>query len=155
VPPEPEPPKPREIVAAYNRGLRFGLSPGIMINPSSGDVGFSIAGDLRYGFDLGALVMAPGIRLAAYFPPDQFIMIGLGTLRLTFPIGPVGPFVTGGVGPGWVRDPSQVGLAYLAGGGFMVHIGTGFGIGAEVGYQAITKTGFDAVFFGPLFLLSF
>jgi hypothetical protein len=37
----------------------------------------------------------------------------------------------------------------------MVHIGTRFGIGVEVGYQAIAKTGFDALFFGPLFLLSF
>jgi hypothetical protein len=78
--------------------------------------------------------------------------VGLATARFTFPVGPVGPFVVGGVGPGWIKDPSQVGLAYLAGAGFIVHIGTRFGIGAEVSYQAITKTGFDALFFGPLIL---
>lgn len=155
-PPPPPEPKSRDIVIAYNRGLRFGISPGIMISPSSGDVGFSIAGDVRYGFALGdAVVLAPGLRLGGYFPPDQTIVIGLGTLRLTVPVGPVGPFVVGGVGPGWVKEPSEVGAAWLAGGGFVVHIGTSFGIGAEVGYQAIAKTDFGALFFGPLFLLSF
>ena len=49
---------------------------------------------------------------------------------MTLPLGPVGPFVVGGVGPGWVSEPSEAGLAYLGGGGLMVHIGTRFGLTA-------------------------
>ena len=154
-PPVYQEPRPRDIVVAYSKGLRFGISPGFMFAPKSGEIGFSIAGDVRYGFDLGALVLAPGARVAGYFPAHQTIVMGLATLRLTFPVGPVGPFVVGGAGPGWVEDPSQVGVAYLGGAGFMVHIGTRFGVGAEVSYQAIVGTWFDALFFGPLFLLSF
>lgn len=152
---EAQKPDSRDIVFAYNRGLRFGISPGIMIAPSSGDIGFSIAGDVRYGFQLGPTVLAPGIRLAGYFPPGDTILVGLGTARVVFPVGPVGPYIVGGVGPGWIKDLDEVGLAWLAGAGFMVHIGTRFGIGAEANYQAITSTPFDALFIGPQFLLGF
>jgi hypothetical protein len=148
-------PSARDIVVAYNTGLHFSIAPGVFIPTHGGDVGFSIAGDMRYGFDLGALVLAPGVRLAGYFPPHVNIVTALATLRLVFPIGPFAPFVVGGAGPGYVSADSQTGLAYLGGGGFMVHIGTHFGIGAEASYQAITGTDFAALFFGPLLLLAF
>ncbi len=152
---EPQAPSARDVVFAYNTGLRVGIAPGVIIPTRGGRVGFSIAGDLRYGFKVGPVVLAPGLRPAAYFPPGQRIVTGLGTLRITFPVGPVGPFIVGGVGPGWVRRPSHVGVAYLGGGGFMVHIGTQFGIGAEATYQAITGTDFAALLVGPLLLLAF
>jgi len=148
-------PSARDVVFAYNTGLRVAIAPGVFIPTRGGRVGFSVAGDLRYGFKLGPVVLAPGLRPAAYFPPRQRIVTGLGTLRVTFPVGPVGPFILGGVGPGWVRRPSHVGVAYLGGGGFMVHIGTQFGIGVEATYQAITGTDFAALFVGPLLLLAF
>jgi hypothetical protein len=144
------------VVIAYNAGLRLGIVPSIFIPVRGGDVGFAIAGDVRYGFDIKkAVVLAPGLRLAGYFPSGDTILIGLATLRLTVPVGPVGPFVVGGVGPGWVKDESDVGVAYVGGGGFVVHIGTKFGIGAEATYQAITGTDFSAIFVGPVLLLSF
>lgn len=152
---EEEPPNARDVVFAYNTGLRIALAPGVFIPTRGGRVGFFIAADVRYGFKVGPMVIAPGIRPAAYFPARNRIFTGLGTLRLTFPVGPVGPFIVGGVGPGWVRKPSHVGAAYLGGGGFMVHIGTSFGIGVEATYQAITGTDFKAVFVGPLLLLAF
>jgi hypothetical protein len=152
---EGEQPSARDIVFAYNRGLKFSVAPGVMIPAHGGSVGFIIAADLRYGFQLGPLVLAPGVRPTLYFPPNQRVVTGVATLRLTFPVGPVGPFIVGGVGPGWIKHPSTFGVAYLGGGGLMVHIGTQFGIGAECSYQAITGTGFGAIFVGPLLLLSF
>lgn len=148
-------PSARDVVVAYNTGLHFSIAPGIFIPVDGGRVGFSIAGDVRYGFEIGPLIMAPGVRLAAYFPEDVNVVAGLGTLRLTFPLGAFAPFVVGGAGPGYVSSPSHTGAAYLAGGGFMVHIGTRFGIGAEATYQAITGTAFSALFVGPLILLAF
>jgi hypothetical protein len=152
---EAEPPSARDIVFAFNTGLRIALAPGVFIPTDGGRVGFFIAADVRYGFKVGPMVIAPGVRPAAYFPSHNRIFTGLGTLRLTFPVGPVGPFILGGVGPGWVRKPSHVGVAYLGGGGFMVHIGTSFGIGVEASYQAITGSDFAALFVGPLLLLAF
>jgi hypothetical protein len=151
-----EGPSARDIVVAYNLGLRFSVAPGILIpTTGGGKVGWFIAADGRYGFELGPTVLAPGLRLGAYFPSDNTVLIAMGTTRLTIPVGPVGPYVMGGLGPGYVDTPSTVGLAYQAGGGFMVHVGTRFAIGAEASYQAVTGTDFGALFIGPALLLAF
>ncbi|MET0286364.1 MAG: hypothetical protein ABW352_17925 [Polyangiales bacterium] len=141
----------RDIVTAYNTGWRFSIAPGLLI--SDGDVGFSIAGDVRYGFEVGPLVLAPGMRVGAYFPADYYALTALATGRVTLPIGPVGPYLVGGVGPGYLSDPSSVGAAYVGGGGVMIHVGTTFAIGAELTYFGITGTDFRA--FGPALLLLF
>jgi hypothetical protein len=149
-------PSGRDLVVAYNTGFRFSIAPGIFIPVNGERVGFSITGDFRYGFDLGPVVLAPGVRLAGYFPSDATILAALATTRLVIPAGPVGPYVLGGLGPGWVSEPdSEVGLAWMAGGGFMWHVSTRFGIGAEATYQAITGTPFKALFVGPSFLIGF
>ena len=146
-------PSARDVVVAYNTGLRVSIMPGIIL--SDGDVGFSIAGDLRYGFEVGPFVMAPGLRLSGFFPPGFVVLTAIANLRLTLPLGPVGPYILGGVGPGYVTEPSQAGLAYQAGGGLMIHIGRSFALGAEAVYFGITGTEFRTLFIGPALLLGF
>jgi hypothetical protein len=148
-------PSGREIVTYYNTGARFTLAPGVFIPLEGERVGFSLAGDFRYGFDTGPLIAAPGARVAAFFLPDARVVLGLATARVTVPVGPVGPFVLGGVGPGFVSAPEHVDLGYLAGGGFMVHFGVHVAVGAEVAYQAIRRTSFSALSVGPSLLLAF
>ncbi|HEX5657508.1 MAG TPA: hypothetical protein VFX59_09955 [Polyangiales bacterium] len=141
----------RDIVVAYNTGWRFSIAPGLLI--SDGEVGFSIAGDVRYGFEVGPLILAPGARVAGYFPPGFWALTGLATGRITYPLGPVGPYLVGGIGPGYLSEPAQAGAAYLGGGGLMIHVGTSFAFGAELTYFGITGTDFRA--FGPSLLLMF
>jgi hypothetical protein len=141
----------RDIVVAYNTGWRFSIAPGLLI--SDGDVGFSVAGDVRYGFEVGPVVLAPGARVAGYFPPDFWALTALATGRVTLPLGPFAPYLVGGVGPGYLSEPSRAGAAYLGGGGFMIHFGASFAIGAELTYFGITGTDFRA--FGPSLLLMF
>jgi len=148
-------PTGRELVVAYNTGSRFSIAPGLFLPNDGGRIGFSIAGDYRYGLDLGPIILAPGARLAGFFPPGFYVLTALATLRLTVPLGPVGPYVMGGVGPGYVSEPSQTGLAYQGGGGLMVHVNTSFAIGAEASYSGITGTDFGALFIGPSLLLGF
>ncbi len=150
-----EPPSGRDIVVAYNRGLHFGVAPGVFIPTRGGEVGFSISGDVRYGFDLGPIILGPGARVAGYFLPHANVVLGAGELRVTVPIGFFAPYAIGGVGLGHVSQPAYTGLAYLAGGGLMVHIGTHFAIGAEAVYQAIRGSNFAALFIGPAILLGF
>lgn len=145
----------REIVVAYNTGLRFSIAPGIYIPTDGGRVGFSIAGDLRYGIELGPIVVAPGARVSGFFPSGFYALTGLATGRITVPLGPFGPYVLGGVGPGYISEPSHTGLAYLGGGGLMIHFGQRFALGAEATYFGITGTSFRTLFIGPTLLLSF
>jgi opacity protein-like surface antigen len=114
-----------------------------------------LAGDFRYGFDTGPVIAAPGARGAAFFLSDARVVIGLATARVTVPVGPVGPFVLGGVGTGFVSAPEHVDLGYLAGGGLMVHFGVHVAVGAEVAYQAVRRTSFSALSVGPSLLLAF
>jgi hypothetical protein len=154
VPPRREP-SARDIVIAYNVGPRLSIAPGIIIPSDGGNVGFSLAGDFRYGFEAGPTVLAPGVRLAGYFPSGATALVGLATGRVTLPVGPLGPFVLAGAGPGYVSEPSATGLAYIGGGGLMIHIGRSFAFGAEATYQGITGTNFRALFVGPVLLLAF
>lgn len=149
------PPTAREIVVAYNVGSRFSIAPGIFIPRDGQRVGFSIAGDYRYGIELGPVVLAPGVRLSGFFPSQFVALSALGTARLTVPLGPVGPYVMGGVGPGYVSKPAEPGLAFMGGGGLMVYVGQAFAIGAEATYLGITGTRFRALFIGPSLLLGF
>ncbi|MDB4990974.1 MAG: hypothetical protein JWN04_6152 [Myxococcaceae bacterium] len=149
------PPTSRDIVFAYNTGSRFSIAPGVFIPNHGGRLGFSIMGDYRYGIAVGPVILAPGVRVAGFFPSGYVALSALGTGRLTIPIGPVAPYVLGGVGPGYVTKPSQAGLSFLAGGGLMVHIGPSFGVGAEATYLGITGTNFRALFVGPSLLLNF
>jgi hypothetical protein len=148
-------PTGRDMVIAQNVGPRFSLAPGVFLPTDGGHVGFSIAGDYRHGFELGHTILAPGARLAGFFPSDFVALTAMGTARLTVPVGPVGPYLMGGVGPGYVSEPSKVGLALLGGGGLMVYIGTSFGIGAEASYLTITGTNLHALFIGPALMLGF
>jgi len=144
-----------DLVYIYNIGLRVSLAPGLFVPLDGGRVGFSLGGDVRFGIPLGPVIVAPGLRVAGYWPSGYYGVIGLATTRITVPLGPVGPYVLGGVGPGHVSKPSDTGLAYQAGGGFMVYVGTAFGFGAEASYLAITGTNFRSLFIGPALLLGF
>lgn len=148
----PPSPSARDVVFAYNRGLNYGIAPGVFVPLHGGPVGFSISGSLRYGFQVGPLVLAPGARIGAFLHPDFRALWALGTARVTIPIGPVGPYLLGGAGPGHLNHPSHLDVAYLGGGGFMVHIGTSFGVGAEATYQGLRGTDFRGLFFGPLLM---
>jgi len=148
-------PSARDIVVAYNTGLRVSVAPGLFIPTDGGRVGFSIAGDVRYGVEVGPAVIAPGLRLAGFFPSGFVSLTALATTRVTLPLGPVGPYVMGGVGPGYLSEPSHVGLAYQAGGGLMVHLGRSFALGAEVSYFGITGTDFQSLAIGPSLLIGY
>lgn len=148
-------PRARDIVAVYNTGARFTIAPGVFIPLDGERVGFSVAGDFRYGFDTGSIILAPGARVAGFFLPEARVVLGLATARVTVPLGPVGPFVIGGVGPGFVSAPGHTDLGYVAGGGFMVHVGVRFAVGAEAAYQAVRQSGFSALSMGPSVLVAF
>ncbi len=144
--------QPEESAAmAANRGLHLGIAPTLLLpNRAGGPYGGGLSLDLRYGIKVGPTVLAPGGMLAGYFISSRFIGEAMPTFRVTLPVGPLAPYVLGGVGGGWISNPSEGGVALLGGGGLMIHFGRVFGIGAEATYQTITGTGFGGVALGPM-----
>lgn len=140
----------RESAAmAANRGLRFGLGPELLLPTDNGPMGGGLVLDGRYGFRAGPTVLAPGGRLGGYIISSRFAGTAMPTFRITLPVGPLAPFAVGGVGIGGLSNPGESGLAWLGGGGLMIHFGRVLAIGAEITYQRITGTEFETLGIGP------
>ncbi|MDF2692723.1 MAG: hypothetical protein K0S65_1106 [Labilithrix sp.] len=133
-----------------NRGLKIGLGPTILMPMrDGGPYGGGLDLEGRYGIKAGPTVLAPGAMLGGYVISSRFIGLAMPTFRVTVPVGPFAPYVLGGIGGGWLSNPSDGGLALLGGGGLMIHFGRIFAIGAEVTYRKITGTEFGGVAIGP------
>lgn len=138
-----------------NKGLRFGVGPELLVPVDGGPLGGGLILDGRYGIDLNPVILAPGARLAGYYISERFIGTAMPMLRLTTPLGPLAPFVLGGVGGGGLTNDSEGGVALLVGAGLMIHVGSHFAFGAEGDYQTITSTEFQELSVGPALQLSF
>ena len=137
-----------------NKGLHFGFGPVLLVPPNNRPLGGGLALDLRYGIGVEPFILAPGGRLAGYFISGRFVGMGMPTLRVTVPLGPLAPFLIGGVGAGVLTNPTESGLALLGGGGLMVHFGSVLAVGVEATYQTITGTEFKSFAIGPSIALS-
>lgn len=155
--PAPEPPtsEGRMLVSAYNSGFQWGIAPGVVF--ARGKAGFAIGLRLGYGFDLGSVILVPGVRLAGYFI-DPNVYLGMPTFKIVLPIDRFAPFIEGGAGAGHVDGSGSVGskngAALLGGGGFMIHFRP-VAFGAEAAYQTITGTPFRGFSFGPILAIGF
>ena len=132
-----------------NRGFRFGFGPQLLIPSDGGPLGGGLVLDGRYGIKAGPTVLAPGGRLGGYLLSSRFIGTAMPTFRITLPVGPFAPYIVGGVGGGWLSNKSEGGVAFLGGGGLMIHFGRVFAIGAEATYETITGTEYKAFGIGP------
>ena len=121
----------------------------VLIPGEGEDWGGGLDIELRYGIEAGPTILAPGVRGAGYFQSDAFIGIGMPTFRVTLPVGPLAPYVLGGVGYGGITgDAGESGVALMGGGGLR-SLRSRAGIGAEATYQAIVDTPFHGLALGP------
>jgi hypothetical protein len=134
-----------------NRGFKLGLGPTLLFpSRSGGPYGGGVDLDLRYGIKAGPTVIAPGGLIGGYLISERFIGIGMPTVRFTVPVGPLAPYLLGGVGVGGITNPSETGVALLGGGGLMIHFGGAVAIGAEITYRTITNTEYGGLTLGPV-----
>jgi hypothetical protein len=78
-------------------GPRFIIAPGVFI-PSTGSAGFTLGIIGGYGFDLGPLILTPGLIGQGSWSSDWTVYSGLGGLRVTLPLGNFGPYVEAALG---------------------------------------------------------
>lgn len=130
-----------------NTGMVTGLGIAILI-PAHGDVGVGADFSARYGIPVGPVIIAPGAMIGGYYLQSRFIGALMATGRATVPLGPLAPFVEAGIGPGLLTNPSDGGVAWMAGGGLDLHLGV-ITLGVKLDYQAITDTRFETWMIGP------
>jgi hypothetical protein len=138
------------VAMEANRGFHLGLGPTLLLPlRDDGPYGGGLTLDGRYGIKAGPTVLAPGGRLAGYLISSRFVGTAMPTFRVTLPVGPLAPFIVGGIGAGWISNDSESGLALLGGGGLMIHVGHFFAFGAEATYETIQGTEFKTLAIGP------
>jgi hypothetical protein len=157
--PEPPPPPEPSLVRRYAVGPRFIIAPGVFI-PSTGSAGFTLGIIGGYGFDLGPLILTPGVIGQGSWSSDWTVYSGLGGLRVTLPLGNFGPYVEAALGYGHVdrKEPfsySTGGLAVRGGAGFILFFSPSFALGLGVTYDTIVDTSFKTWTIAPIILLAF
>lgn len=138
-----------------NKGFKMGIGPILLVPTDGGPLGGGLGLDLRYGIGADPVIIAPGARLTGYYISKRFVGIVMPTARVTFPLGPFAPFLLGGVGGGWLSNPSEGGLALMGGGGLMIHFGRVLAIGAEATYQTVLSTELKSFAIGPAIHIGF
>ncbi len=155
--PQPAPAPEPSLVRRYAVGPRLIIAPGIFI-PSTGSAGFTLGIIGGYGFDLGPIILTPGVIGQGSWSSDWNVYSGLGGLRVTLPLGNFGPYVEAALGYGHVGGPlnySAGGLAVRGGAGFMLFFSPSFALGLSVTYDTIVDTPYKAWGIAPLILLAF
>jgi hypothetical protein len=155
--PAPAPAPEPGLVRRYAVGPRLIFAPGIFI-PSSGNAGFTLGIIGGYGFDLGPLILTPGVIGQGSWSSDWTVYTGMGGLRVTLPLGNFGPYVEAALGYGHVGGPinySSGGLAVRGGAGFILFFSPSFALGLSVTYDTIVDTPYKSWGIAPLILLAF
>jgi hypothetical protein len=138
------------VAMQANRGLKIGVGPTLLFPlHDNGPYGGGLTLDGRYGIQAGATVLSPGGRLSGYIISNRLVGMAMPTFRITLPVGPLAPFILGGVGVGGLTNDSETGVALLGGGGMMIHIARIFAFGAEASYEVITGTELKTLTIGP------
>src|SRR5689334_5695769 len=100
-----------------NRGFKLGLGPTLLLPlRDGGPYGGGARLDGRYGIQAGPTVLAPGGRLEGIVISSRFVGTAMPTFRVTLPVGPLAPYVIGGVGVGVLSNDAESGVALLGGG---------------------------------------
>ncbi|HUM10892.1 MAG TPA: hypothetical protein VLT82_08100 [Myxococcaceae bacterium] len=155
--PQLTPPPEPSLVRRYAVGPRLIIAPGVFI-PSTGSAGFTLGLAGGYGFDLGPVILSPGLMAQGSWSSDWNVYTGLGGLRVTLPLGNFGPYLEGGIGYGHVGGPhdySAGGLALRCGAGFILFFSQSFALGLSVIYDTILDTPYKSWGIAPLILLAF
>jgi len=136
-----------------NKGFQLSIAPTFLLPVNDSPWGGGASLEARYGVQAGRTVFAPGLRGSAYVVDGRFVGMPMGTVKWTIPVGPLAPFLVGGLGAGFLLNPADSGPALMGGGGMMIHFGRLLGVGAEVTYQTITNTRFHNVALGPTIMI--
>lgn len=115
----------------------------VLIAPKGGsDLGGGVDPEVKYTLDSGAARWSAGLRVGGYYAYDLFGVTMMPTLRMTVPVGPVEPYVSFGMGYGWLPDAGQEGVATMSRLGVVFRFNEDLALGLEGTLQQIDETAF-------------
>lgn len=136
-------------------GFSLNFTP-VLIAPHNDErLGGGADPELKYTLDRGSVRLSAGLRVGAYYARNLFGVTAMPTLRLLVPVGPVEPYVSFGMGYGWLPKIEHSGIATMSRLGVVFRFSENFGLGIEGTIQRIERSAFAFPSFGSAMSLNF
>jgi hypothetical protein len=131
------------VHAAENHsGWSWNFTPVLIAPKGDHRVGGGLDPEVQYTLDQGAARVSAGLRIGGYYANDLFGVTTMPTLRLIVPVGPVEPYVSFGMGYGWLPDAGKEGVATMSRLGVIFRFSESLALGVEGTLQNIAGTDF-------------
>jgi hypothetical protein len=144
-------PAPGAGAAAQDHaGWSFNATPVLVVPKDGYRWGGGADPELKYTLDLGWARLSGGGRVGAYYAKNQFGVSLMPTVRLMVPVGAVEPYVSAGVGYGWLPKAGHADLTTMARAGFLYRFSKSFAIGLEGTLQELRGSDFRFLSIGSM-----
>lgn len=137
-------------VDEIHAGWSLNLTPVLLLPDGNHRLGGGADPEIKYTVDLGRARLSAGARIGAYYAKNLFGMTLMPTLRLMMPVGPVEPYVSFGLGYGWLPKPDHAAIATMSRLGIVFRFSESFALGVEGTVQQIEGSAFRFPSFGSM-----
>jgi hypothetical protein len=121
----------------------------VLILPNGGyHLGGGVDPELKYTLDRGGVRLGAGARVGGYYAKNLFGITAMPTIRLTIPVGPVEPFVSCGVGYGWLPKIKYSNIATMSRLGIVFRFSKSLAVDVEGTLQKLEGSDFAFPSFG-------
>lgn len=122
----------------------------VLILAKGDRVGGGADPELKYTLDLGGAHLSAGARVGVYYAKNLLGVTTMPTLRLMVPVGPVEPYVSFGMGYGWIHKTDHADVATMSRLGIVFRFSERFALGIEGTIQKIERSEFRFPSFGSM-----
>jgi hypothetical protein len=122
---------PRAGAAEDHSGWSFNMTPVVLLPKNEYRFGGGTDPELKYTLDLGGARLSAGGRVGGYYARNQFGVTLMPTVRLMVPIGAVEPYLSVGMGYGWLPRTGHADFVTMSRIGFVYRFSKNFAIGLE------------------------
>ena len=145
---------PTPAAALPNKsGWSINFTPVVMFADEHHRFGGGADPELKYTLDLGGARLSAGGRISGHYAKNLFGVTVMPTLRLTMPVGPVEPYVSFGMGYGWLPSVGHGDFATMSRLGVVFRFSERFAIGVEGTLQKLDHSTFRFPSFGSMISL--
>lgn len=136
-------------------GWSLNFTP-VLVAPKGGyHLGGGVDPEVKYTVDRGGARISAGLRVGGYYAKDLVGIMGMPTLRITVPVGPVEPYAAFGMGYGWILDNGHEGIATMSRLGVVFRISESLALGVEGTVQRIDGSRFEFPSLGSMVSFDF
>lgn len=131
------------------------FTPVLMMPDDDYRLGGGVDPELKYTLDRGGVRLSAGMRIGGYYAKNLFGITAMPTIRLMIPVGPVEPYVSFGLGYGWLPKIEHSDIATMSRIGVVFRFSESFALGVEGTVQKIERSDFAFPSFGSAVAINF